>query len=399
MNIAVLTTRLFDQPRSGGELCTARLLSEILDAGHQVLLIGRGHVPATGLPGVRYVSVGPWVTPFEELSTPQRIASLCAALLSGQASTVQRLAHGGVAQQVRHHLQSTGPEIDVLVLDHLQVLPWLAALRGELPPLWLVMHNLEAQNYVELARQAGGRGQRWRQRVLQREARRLRDLECQALSRAAVVACLSAQDAAQLKLTAAACGSRARLEVLPSFPLELHPRLGATLAPRPGPVRRIGMIGTWTWEPNRLGLRWVLDCVLPHLPGPWVLVLAGPGLEGTALPRRVEWLGRVPSAASFYSSVDVVALASHVGSGVQEKAVEAIAAARLVVATPHSVRGLQWELPDHVWVTGDAQEFASLCATAPVQEEPAWASAVRKWRESRRRRYAEVLGRCLKASH
>jgi hypothetical protein len=88
-----------------------------------------------------------------------------------------------------------------------------------------------------------------------------------------------------------------------------------------------------------------------------------------------------------------------VGSGVQEKAVEAIASARVVVATPHSLRGLQWELPSHVWIADEARQFANLCATAPMQAEPLWTQAVRKWRDSRRGRYADVVGRCLSATH
>ncbi len=396
MKIGLLTTRLFDEPRNGGEICTARLLHTIVDAGHDALVIGRGPVPSPGMRGARYRSVGPLVEPFESLSARRRVGSLCTALLTRQASTVQRLAEGATPRRVKQELQAESG-MDVLIADHLQVLPWVLGPGRKLPALLVVMHNVESDNYAEWARRAGQRGDWLRQRILQREARLLHRLECEALRRAEVLACLSRGDADRLLATARTCGGRAQVEVLPSFPLDTG--LQSQAGSGEGPDRRIGMIGTWTWEPNRLGLQWMLDHVLPRLPPACVLVLAGPGLEGLELPRGVVWLGSVARALDFYRSVDVVALSSHVGTGVQEKAVEAIAAARLVVATPHSLRGLRADLPSHVRVTDDAGQFARLCADAPLGADPAWSGSVKTWREARRVRYADVLGRCLATAH
>jgi hypothetical protein len=393
MNVALLTTRLFDQPGNGGEICTARLLRELVRAGHGVLLIGRGPVPTAGMPGVLYHSVGPLVTPFEDLPQARRLRVVGAALLSGQASTVQRQAEGGVARRVQQLLQQARPRPDALIVDHLQVLPWASGARSACPTLMLIMHNVESENYAESAQRAGESGQWLRRLVLLREARILRKLERDALNRAGAVACLSQRDAGRLRQTARLYGGRARLEVLPSFPLQVRPPAASASLEVPG--RRIGMIGTWTWEPNRVGLQWMLDRVLPHLPPNCALVLAGTGLERATLPSRVESMGRVTSAEAFYRSVDVVALSAQVGSGVQEKAVEAIAMARLVVATPHSLRGLRKDLPGHVQVTADARRFALLCADAPLVSDPAWAGAIQAWREGRQGRYAEVLGSCL----
>ncbi|CAD5371281.1 conserved hypothetical protein [Rubrivivax sp. A210] len=381
MNIAFVTPRLFDQPGSGGEICSARLLAALAAGGHGLHCLGRGAAAAPAL------SLGPVVRPFDELSPWRRAGSLLAALASGQASTVQRLDAGGAGRAARAGL-ARGAGADVLVVDHLQAWAWLEPHQARLPAPLLVMHNLEAEGYAERAAQiAGGAGARLRRAVLEREARLLRRLEERALRAAAVVACLSEEDAQQLRRQAAACGARAPVEVLPGYPLQ------APAAPRPPPChgRRIGMMGTWTWGPNRSSLDWVLQQVLPLLPPDCRLVLAGAGLEGLRLPPRVQALGRVARAQDFYDAVDVLAIASLGGSGVQEKSIEALATGLPVVATAHALRGLAPGLPPQLQVADGPARFAQLCQQATAPDAP----VVQQWIAGRRRAYRDALGRCL----
>lgn len=387
MNISFVTTRLFDTPRSGGELCTARLLHELVHAGHCVQVVGRGPQPALRRAAVRHDSVGPLVPAFETLSRTRQLRSLLSAWAAGQASTVHRLAAGAVPRQLQQ-LFAAAPPPDVLVLDHLQVWPWLAAAWPGLPAPVLVMHNLESDGYAEQA--AAQRG--LRQAVLLREARLLRRLEDSALRQAAVLACLSDEDAAQLRQRAGACGAATPIEVLPGFAAQTA---AAATAASAGPLRRIGLIGTWTWGPNRTGLQWLLDQVLPLLPGHCRLVLAGAGLDGWRLPARTVSLGRVDDARRFYDTVDVVALASLQGSGVQEKAIEAVASGRTVVATQHALRGLGTALPANVHVADDPREFARLCAAADGGDGTSTAPSLRDWTGTRRQQYRDALARCL----
>ncbi len=391
MKTTFVTTQLFDAPRNGGEMCSARLIGELLQAGHEIRVIGRGAAPGSWLSTLRHESVGAAVQPFDAMPRSRRLASLLAALASGQASTVQRLSAGGVPAQVQA-LLAAAPAPDLLVVDHLQPYAWLARAPARQAPMLLVMHNLESDGYAERAQHAAEAGQHLAAAVFRREFRLLRRLEVAALRHAAAVACLSESDASALRELAEQCGARAPVRVLPGYPLS---------TPQPAPVpaapgRRIGMLGTWTWGPNQAALRWMLDHVLPRLPQHCTLVLAGSGLAQQDLPPRVRSLGRVDDTRSFYDSVDVVAIPSLGGSGVHEKAIEAIASSRPVVATTHALRGLGPGLPPQVHTADRPGAFARLCTSVPTG--PGSALAVQAWATLRVELYREALAQCLRAA-
>jgi polysaccharide biosynthesis protein PslH len=399
MKIGLLTTRLFASAASGGERCTQRLLEGLLALGHEVEVAGLGDAPPPQ-PGLHWHALGPLPPPFAEWPAWARVAHVGHALLAREASTTLRQQGRGAAQRLRGVLARWQQEgLDALLVDHLQAWPGLAHARAGAPALprpLLLMHNLESAGYARLARGAAGWRGAARQRFLLREARLLAQLEDQALAGCAALACLSEHDAAALAPRLRALANPAPVLVLPGYPPLTQP-----VAPRPADGwRQIGLIGSWTWGPNRAALDWMLARVLPLLPPCCRLVIAGGGLDGLPVPPgsrdRVRVLGRVPSPADLYAVADVVAVPSVQGSGVQEKAIEAIASGRPVVATPHALRGLGAELPPQVHAVDDAALFAHLCAT--VTTPGAQAGAPWRWAEQRRRAYFEALQQGLGAA-
>jgi glycosyltransferase involved in cell wall biosynthesis len=397
VKLAVLTTRLFDRPTCGGESASARLLETLEAGGHQVTCIGRGTVPLTAVRSTRFASVAPVIRPFADLSKPRQLAHIGMALARNRASTLLRIAADGAPRRAMENLAAVaGARFDAVVVDHLLSYAWIANASWPVPPIVLVMHNVEAEGYAERAQRLAGRGpasaaRRW---VYQREARLLRRFEDQALRQAAAIACLSEDDATRLQELARACGSRARVEVLASFPRATvrfeRPQDPAAAGPR------IGLMGSWTWGPNAAALIWMFEQVVPHLPAGCSLVLAGTGLDQFELPPGARSLGRVEDVAEFYSQVDVVAIPSVYGSGVQEKAIEAIGTGLPVVATSHAVRGLQPGLPGSVSVTDEPQAFARLCAGGFDAADAA--TTGKAWSERRQKCYFEALERCLQAA-
>lgn len=392
MRIAFLTTRLVDVPTSGGEICSQRVVDGLRAAGHSLQLMGRADQP---LRDGDAAVLGPLTRPFDELGPAAQAAALGAALLARRACTVQRLLGDGAGRRAARRLAALQTQgLDLLVVDHLQAHAWLHGLR-KLPPVLLVMHNIESDGYLRRALRVRGDGpraaaERW---VLRREASRLRALELQALRAAAAVACLSSDDARRLQELLRGGAHRPAIEVLPGYPQQLSV---PPAQPAADGLRRVGLIGTWTWGPNRDALQWMLREVLPRLPQQVRLVVAGHGLEGLALPPRVQSLGRVAQPGELYAAVDVVAVPSLHGSGVQEKAIEAAGSGRPVVATPHALRGLGPGLPLHVHAAEGAEHFARLCATVPAPTDSA--AALESWMAARRRRYAAALARCLQAT-
>lgn len=395
MKLVVLTTRLFDRPTSGGEICTARLLLGLRQAGHQVVLVGRGDADAARRWADTCVSIGPIERPIDEQGKARRAAAVLGALLAGLPVTVHRQGGRAAVAAVAPWLV----QADAVVVDHLQAWPW----RGgrATPPCMLVQHNVESDNYRRRSRaarrgyQGQPQGRRLLQWVMSREAHGLEALELEALQQAEAVACLSDGDAARMGELAQRAGhaARARLEVLPGYPLALEP-VRARPARSVG-LPAIGLIGTWTWAPNREGLMWLLGRVWPLLQGQARLVLAGNGLEGLPLPPDTRILGRVADVREFFDEVDLIAVPSLNGSGVQEKAIEALASERVVVASPLALRGLAAGPSLGVHAACDAATFARLCAEVPLALDAPARAGRGAWAARRRALYAERLAAWL----
>src|SRR5690606_37319147 len=88
----------------------------------------------------------------------------------------------------------------------------------------------------------------------------------------------------------------------------------ATVAPPPAAAPRAirydaGLIGTWTWRPNRIGLDWFLQDVVPQLDEGMSIAVAGRMPAGlSSRDPRVTFLGPVDDAAAFVRSARVIPL-------------------------------------------------------------------------------------------
>jgi hypothetical protein len=124
----------------------------------------------------------------------------------------------------------------------------------------------------------------------------------------------------------------------------------------------LGLIGTWTWQPNRIGLEWFLREVVPHLPADISIRVGGatPADLKQRFP-RAEFVGRVPDAAGFASGARVVPLVSRAGTGVQLKTIETFELGLPSVSTSLSVRGIA-ALPANCTVADDPKVFAAALA-------------------------------------
>lgn len=425
MKICLLTSRLTSRPTNGGELCTLRLAQGLAQAGHEVVAVGLGSYQESDAPMPGRATqidtrlAGPEVRPFGKRPLLLRLVLVGLALACGRPISTLPLQARAISRQVRRQLQQAMSDDGVtgLVVDHLQSLVWVSRQLRHLPAPMVVLHNLESAGYLERAAGHPGRGPkamlaRW---LLRREARLMAALEQQVLRRASAVACLSEDDAVALSTMAAACGSRVPVQTLPGYPLHLPGASNATAGPAaggeglaphevrqriarlPAGHRRIGLLGTWTWAPNRAALQWFLHEVQPLLPADCQVVLAGAGLEDVPLPARALALGCIARVASFYESVDVVAIPSVCGSGVHEKAIEALGSGRRVVATRHALRGLLPELPEMVQVVDDAEAFARACAQAVPARAGELATACQAWTEQRQAAYRRALADCVAA--
>ncbi len=129
----------------------------------------------------------------------------------------------------------------------------------------------------------------------------------------------------------------------------------------------LGLIGTWSWRPNRIGLDWFLDQVVPHLPRNMSIAVAGQ-LDGTPAVSHpgIRFVGRVADARAFVAAGAVVPLISRGGTGVQLKSIETFELGMPSVATQASLRGIE-TVPDNCAPTDDPREFARLLAEKVIR--------------------------------
>ena len=127
--------------------------------------------------------------------------------------------------------------------------------------------------------------------------------------------------------------------------------------------RRAIFVANFAYEPNRDGLRFLLEQVLPlvwaELPDA-TIALVGAGLD-TAVPLdpRVQAVGFVEDLRAAYAAASCAVVPLLVGGGTPLKLLEALAYGLPVVATPRAVAGLAVEDGEHLLVADGAQAFAS----------------------------------------
>jgi polysaccharide biosynthesis protein PslH len=128
------------------------------------------------------------------------------------------------------------------------------------------------------------------------------------------------------------------------------------------PGSRLMMVGDFTYPPNRTGLDFMVDEVLPRVwqvePGARLTVV-GRGLEVWSPPDpRVESAGFVDDLAPCYARARCVVVPLTEGAGTPLKFVEALAYGVPIVATPLAARGLQVKPDVHYRSGADADTFA-----------------------------------------
>ncbi|MAW86422.1 MAG: glycosyl transferase [Phyllobacteriaceae bacterium] len=330
-------------PTTGYEIANAAILSALRRAGARVTVLGYAR-PGQRPPDDGNSVVLGEIDPTTAHATQFRKAQwLGQAVAAGTTVSSAKLQIAGRAA-VERALEGIAP-FDGFVLNAVQM-------AGAYPDLFLsrpalfVAHNVEHVSAEQNAEAAGSPVQRF---LFRREARYLRALESRFCRAAAHVLTLSDDDAAVLSREA----GHDRFTTLPL--------VTCTQAPLPVTEEAeydAGLIGTWTWEPNRIGLDWFLRAVTPHLPDTFTVRIAGSVPDGMPSGHPgTRFVGRVPDAAAFIRHARVVPLAARAGTGVQLKTIETFEHGLPSVATALALRGVA-RVPDNCVIAGEPKEFA-----------------------------------------
>lgn len=223
------------------------------------------------------------------------------------------------------------------------------------PPVWLLVHNIEA----ELEAQQVSRLPGWLQPLLQGDVRRLRRFEQRALACAdrLIFLCEEDRDLALRAEPSLAARSACEPVTFAGTPFQNRQR---SRPRRPG-LLQLGFLANFTWWPNRDGAEWFARAVLPQLCGVTELHLFGPGSQ--ALARRlgapVQGWGVVPDLDRAWSAVDWMISPVRHGGGVRIKCAEIVWNGVPLITNRLGLRGVEVLPGAPVLVCETAEEWVS----------------------------------------
>lgn len=334
---------------SGYEIANAAIIDALRRAGVDVTVIGFLWPGRKAVDPVGTVVLGELDVRTDSASLTTKLRWLGKAMVTGTTFSSIKLREVTPAT-LRSVLAGLEP-FDGYVLNSVQFAGAFEACFRDKPSIF-VAHNVEHKSAAENAVAAPGALQRF---LFRRESALLKQLETRLCANARFVFTLADGDRAALGVEG---DDRSA-----SLPLVTRSN------PPPAPVARAktcdaAMIGTWTWQPNRIGLDWFLGEVVPHLPAAFSVQIAGGAPAGLASDHPgVRFVGRVADATEFVRSAAVIPLISTAGSGVQLKTLETFELGLPSVATAHSLRGIGYQ-PANCEVTDDPAEFARLLVQA-----------------------------------
>ncbi|MDY0038226.1 MAG: glycosyltransferase [Zoogloea oleivorans] len=352
---------------TGGEAVTVHVIKALRDLGHSVHVLGYGRPNALPAEGERLAEC----RPIETRDAPVRAGLwFASALLRGQPYSMEKYTghtyRDALALALRQRCW------DRVILDHAQTAWLLPLLSGQ--RIIHLSHNNEAGLYAERA----ANGNLLRRLIFGREAHLIYRAE-KALARATQSVWTLTQANAEYFARLGA-ESVAVLPIPPmSLPASFHPGK---------PEYDIGLLGTWSWGPNRSGLDWFCNEVLPLLPSKLKIAIAGVGAEhlNGRFP-NLSILGRVLDAAEFLGKARCIAVPSVAGDGLQIKTLDAIAIGRPVVATRHALRGID-DVPARVRIADTPQTFGAALSEAVANT---WSPVRDAWAAQRQERFSYVL--------
>ena len=275
----------------------------------------------------------------------RRPVDVLRGLLAGRSLTSARFFDPNLAALVT---EATTPKPDVLVVEHVQLLPYARGVRAGVRVL--DMHNIESSLTARMAAAASGA----RRLLFAAEARALRAAERRATD-LDVVAVVSEVDRTSLTELVA----HPRVVVVPNAWDEPHP-----LSPADDPV--VSFVALLSWAPNAQAAAWfcreVWPAVVAALPEARLqLVGRNPTEEVQALAGpTVVVTGTVPDLDPWYARTRLSVAPLLAGGGSRLKILESLAAARPVVATSIGAEGLEDLIGRGVVVADDPARMAAV---------------------------------------
>lgn len=345
-----------DQLTSGYDIANAVIVDALRRAGVRITLIGYVWPNRRTSDSQNSIVLGDVELRTESVSTLQKIRWLSSALFFGMTFSSAKMLTVSI-KKLKQELEKIEP-FDGFVIAATQFAGAFESLLHSKPTLFIA-HNVEYQSAEENAMVSRSIQQKL---LYKREARLLKRLEMRLCDHASYVLTLAEEDRSALGV---ARDEQSAALTLVASREHIRPARKAAIG------CDLALIGNWTWHPNRIGLDWFLQEVVPLLPESVKIRIAGyiPHHIHSDHP-GIEWVGYVPNALPFLESAAVIPLISRAGTGVQLKTIQVFENGLASVATSRSLRGIAYR-PANCFVTDEAQQFAQFLQSC-IKQPPDW---------------------------
>jgi glycosyltransferase involved in cell wall biosynthesis len=347
MRILLLANKYPYPPRDGSSIAILSSLRAWVRAGAEVHLAAlnpkKSRVDAQALPTdlqqkvqIHSFDINTDVTPWGALFN----------LLGKRPYHISRFYRRDIA----HYLER------LLLEEQFDVLQWEGPFMGEYLPHfaqtttthWLRAHNVEHRIWVRMAERSRNPLKRW---YLKLQANRLKSFELDFTRKMQALLAISEVDEQFFQREIPGLQS---MVWLPGVDVQDYPRWGN---PEPNCITTLA---SFDWEPNREGVNWFLEEVMPLIRPEVKIKIGGRNMpaEWKKNP-RVEWTEDVVNAKAFVlqGAVNFIPLWS--GSGIRIKMVEGAAMGVPMVATTIAAEGSGLTHEKELVIADDARAFAA----------------------------------------
>lgn len=334
-----------ENPSSGFDIANRIVLDGLRALGHRVSVVGYLQPGQSAAPGGDIHLLGELEVTNAKVGAATKLRWLAKAFRHRTTLSSAKMLEVS-EDHVAGLLKGLQP-FDGIILNSVQLPAAFASVFQAYPSIY-VAHNVEADSALENAATATG----WLEKSLfTREAHYLTEIEQKLAQSASAIWTFSEADRFGFGYALSDCAAVLPMVTRWDAPERTIERL---------PEYDLGLIGTWSWKPNRIGLDWFLSKVVPLLPDDISIAIAGqlPDVPSVSHP-GLRFLGRVPDAPAFMEAAGVIPLISRGGTGVQLKTIEALELGLPSVATRASMRGIG-AFPENCVVADDETEFARL---------------------------------------
>ncbi|BCA55518.1 hypothetical protein W02_26580 [Nitrospira sp. KM1] len=308
----------------GGAGTYTRGLVAALRRNHTVDLIGPLHPPP-----------GPWYR-------SRQLASLAKSCFSELPAKALFARQGEFEQRILERAHAH--HYDAALINSSDMLWALDVLPSDMPTV-LIAHNLEHQLLVQQL------GSSFLHRIFKAEIAKQRCYEIAGFSRVRGVIFLSTTEMAW------GCTQIPGLRGLYVPPLFTEPPIARTR--QPSARLRLGFLADFAWWPNRQNWMWLLNEILPNVHRSIEVHVFGRQSDKIPTRDRVVAHGFARELQVVWNRVDIMMCPIRTGAGVNIKLAESLYHGVPVLATPHALRGIEYQSGAGLKILDSAEEWVS----------------------------------------